>query len=369
MIALKTRNYFYFKSAIFLFLITLILVSSFQNCIKSSFQIEKTQLNSHNNIINDDDDDDDDDDIPKIIDKWPITKESCLNRSQDLITTLTGTLTTQYRIPVVTDGTTFDFRDLITTAYPFDTKYPMSLGPTSQPKDICVIGGNVSGQLDHSWTWTYIKSNHDGDGMRIEGRNWFYVDGLRVDNVEDGLSPRGPQTSERPTLYARNLYFTYIRDDCIENDACLPARVQDSLFDGCYMGVSERPGNAAPCDESAIDHTFEMENVLLRLQAMPREDGSDGTAHGHIFKWTSGPYAGKVLVKNSIFLVEEISYSGNGPMGFPEGTIAENVTLVWLGPGDYPAPVPNGVTVTKDISIWQKARSEWLTKHGYDESK
>jgi hypothetical protein len=45
--------------------------------------------------------------------------------------------------------------------------------------------------------------------------------------------------------------------------------------------------------------------------------------------------------------------------------VAQNVTLVWTGPGDYPAPVPQGVQVTKDRAVWDAARSEWLAHHGY----
>jgi streptogramin lyase len=53
-------------------------------------------------------------------------------------------------------------------------------------------------------------------------------------------------------------------------------------------------------------------------------------------------------------------------MRFPPGTVAENVTLVWTGPGDYPGPLPAGVTVTRDSSVWYAARTAWLQRHGFD---
>lgn len=339
-----------------------------QNCSELNLAAELSKLSDDNN---DTDDDDDDNDGPPPNPKWvkggdTPTIEDCLPRPADHVTLVEGTLTERYRTANVPNDTTYDFRNLTTTAYPNGGLYPLSLGNDGGTSGICVLGGTVLGQLDRNLTWPEVKLNYDGDGLRIEGSQWYYVDGLRLDNVEDGLSPRGPQDANHPTLYARNLYFTYVRDDCIESDACLPGIVEDSLFDGCYMGISERPGNAASCPESLAGHEFVMDGVLLRLQAMPREDGSDGDAHGHFFKWTNNPTSGKLIVRNSILLAAEVSYSGRNTMGFPDGAVAENVTLVWLGEGDFPTSLPPGVTVTKDIQVWESARSAWLKRHGYE---
>lgn len=46
------------------------------------------------------------------------------------------------------------------------------------------------------------------------------------------------------------------------------------------------------------------------------------------------------MLRNSIFLVEHALVNGARAMRFPEGTVARDVTLVWTGPGGYPAPVP-----------------------------
>ena len=70
-------------------------------------------------------------------------------------------------------------------------------------------------------------------------------------------------------------------------------------------------------------------------------------------------------MRNSVFLVERVSMNGRKAMRFPDRTIAENVTLVWTGPGDYPAPVPRGVKVVKDRKVWEAARRAWLARHGY----
>jgi hypothetical protein len=102
---------------------------------------------------------------------------------------------------------------------------------------LCIVGGTLIGQQPRSLTWPQMKHQpgYDGDGLRINGAGWYVVDGLRVDNVEDGISPFGDG------FVGRNLYFTYIRDDCIENDAISGGYVSDSLFDGCLHGPVGAP--------------------------------------------------------------------------------------------------------------------------------
>jgi len=37
--------------------------------------------------------------------------------------------------------------------------------------------------------------------------------------------------------------------------------------------------------------------------------------------------------------------------------------MVWLGPGDYPVPLPSCFTVTKDRSVWDNAVAAWKANH------
>jgi hypothetical protein len=264
------------------------------------------------------------------------------------------------------DDTTYDLRGLRSTAYPGKTLYPLSFGdvrhgrPTGTvAQHLCVVGGTVVGQQPRSLTWQQVKHTYDGDGLRVQAGGWYVVDGLRVDNVEDGISPFGDG------FVGRGLYFTYIRDDCIENDAISGGVVTDSLFDGCSMGLSERPSKGFQPTPPPAGETFTLDGVLLRLQPMPRDDATDadGLGNGQLFKWSR--WANRLVLRNTTFLVERVSANGAKAMKFPEGTVAQNVTLVWTGPGDYPAPVPQGVQVTKDRAVWDAARSEWLARHGY----
>jgi hypothetical protein len=288
--------------------------------------------------------------------------DACLRRPGTV--RLTGRRHTGYQVDAPPSGANYDLRGVVSDAYPDRSLYPLVFGrvrhgrPTGGTAErLCVVGGTVVGRQPRGLTWQEMKHQHDGDGLRVQAGGWYVIDGLRVDNVEDGISPFGDG------FVGRNLYFTYIRDDCIENDAISGGLVVDSLFDGCSMGLSERPSKGFSPVRAPAAETFTMDGVLLRLQPMPRDDAPDGLGNGQLFKWS--PWANRLVLRNSIFLVERVSMNGPKAMAFPKETVAQNVTLVWTGPGSYPAPVPAGVRVTKDRSVWDAARSRWLARHGY----
>lgn len=266
-------------------------------------------------------------------------------------------------------GSIFDARDAIIDAYPYRALYPFSVGGTPAPERICVVGGLVAGDAPRSLTWREMKSKFDGDGLRIAGNVWYAVNGLRVDNVSDGIAPRGTKDrypADGDGFEFRNLYFTYIRDDCVENDEIAAGAIYDSLFDGCYTGISERPSSDSPqwAHPASPGETLLLDGVLLRLEPMPGPRGTgDDTdlGHGQLFKWSE--VANRPVIRRSMFLVtQEPTSTSSFP--FPPGTTTENVTIVWLGDGPFRWPVPTGTTVTTDRSVWDQARADWLRRHG-----
>ena len=88
--------------------------------------------------------------------------------------------------------------------------------------------------------------------------------------------------------------------------------------------------------------------------------GSDGD-HNRLWKLAQG--LPPIVMRDSVLLVEERGVANAQP--FPPDFTAENVSLVWLGSGPYPFPLPPGVTVTTDPQVWEEARTGWLTDHGY----
>ena len=211
-----------------------------------------------------------------------------------------------------------------------------------------------------------MKGLYDGDGIRIEAPGEKVVDGIFMDNVQDGFSPRGGGTW---TL--RNSHLKYVRDDFIENDGLLSGEIVDCLADGVFVFLSARPGKKSDPDklDAREPPVVKIRDTLVHVEAMPFDGDMklknqryivDGKACGQLFKWSR--WAGTVEVKNCIFRWDQMSASGPTPMSFPAGSY-ENVTLIWLGEGDFPKPLSDGITLSRDVSIWDKAKAEWLERH------
>jgi len=267
------------------------------------------------------------------------------------------------------DGRTFDLRGMTSTAYGNTTEHALTFGITGgdvTAGGLCILGGDIRSSVSLARTWDDLNDNMNGGALSFGTRSGVgVVDGLRADNVFDGISAKGDPPAQ---LVVRNIWFTNIRDDCIENDTHPKSlTVRDSLLDGCFVGISERPGSDdswnRPTGTTTLDH------VLLRLQPMSYGTGcryeqacTDGRGHHVFFKWseTATP---NVVIRDSVLRMDRYSINGPTPMRFPPGTRAERSVLVWLGPGAYPHPVPSGMAVTRDVRVWERAKADWLCRH------
>ncbi|MDA7920847.1 hypothetical protein N9B73_03735 [Verrucomicrobiales bacterium] len=192
------------------------------------------------------------------------------------------------------------------------------------------------------------------------------VDEIYMDNVQDGFSPRRGGTW---TLH--NSHLKYVRDDFVENDRLLSGEIHNCFADGVFVFLSARPGKKSNREmlDARTPPLVKITDTLVHLEAQPFDGDMklhdqryiiDGKACGQLFKWSQ--WAGTVEVKNCIFRWDEMTSSGPTLMTFPKGTY-EKVTLIWLGEGDYPKPLPEGVTLSRDLNIWESAKAEWLTRH------
>jgi len=288
----------------------------------------------------------------------PASTSDCLARGEN--TTVSGTLRQPYRADRTPDDHTYDLRRATSVAYGRSTNYPVLFGKGRAGTNLCVLGGHVIGQQPRNLTYQAVYSRYNGDGLWVQGQGSYLVHGFRAENVEDGISLQG---GDGDFAQVSGAYLSYVRDDCVENDHIIGGRVSDSLFDGCFMGISERPDADARPSRAPAGETFTLDRVLLRIAPQPNERASDGAGNGQLFKWS--PDANRLVLRNSVFLIEEEPIRGRTPLAFPAGTTAENVTLVWLGAGAYPGPLPGGVTVVRDRSVWETARARWLVDHGY----
>ena len=136
----------------------------------------------------------------------------------------------------------------------------MSLGDKDKggvPTGLCIVGGKTVGQQSENLTWNQMHDVYHGGGLRTYTSDTV-VNGWRIRNTADGFQPRD---GENWTLV--NNYYEYIRDDCVENDDRLGGAIYDSLFDGCYTGLSEQDAG------STAGETLILDGVLMRLQPMP----------------------------------------------------------------------------------------------------
>src|SRR5690606_24524978 len=87
----------------------------------------------------------------------------------------------------------------------------------------------------------------------------------------------------------------------------------------------------------------------------------DGLGCGMIFKmdWNQPDRSGKADLRDTVILVPRHSASSNRAMQFAPGRY-ERVTVVWLGRGDYPWPPPAGVTITRDRSVFDRAKAAFM---------
>jgi hypothetical protein len=295
---------------------------------------------------------------------------ACLSRDQAQVTRVDGTLPT-YRIESVADDRTYDLRRATIVGYPSVNRYALLFGKQGPGDATCVLGGKIVGQQSRSFSWHTMKQRLDGDGLNFRSQGGI-VDGIRIDNIEDGIGTTGGDPSG---VTIRNVLLTYIRDDCIENDAIVGLRIQDSLLDGCFNGVSERPGRSGSPPSPSPGEALTLDGVLMRLRPMPYDqtralcpqNAADGLGSSGFFKWSR--YANRLVVRDTVLLAERGSVNCGASMSFPGDGVYENVTLVWLGQGSYPGRLPpSGVTVTTDRRIWDQARARWLARHGYPTS-
>jgi hypothetical protein len=299
----------------------------------------------------------------------PTDAHACLARERvESVTTDTGGALRDALVNhMVADDVTYDLRGVTFIGQqdlesPGVSVKPLNLGDGTRPARLCVIGGLVQGTHSRDLDWMHFKDDPgggDGPAYRLAGSGWTLLDGIRVDNMMDGVAPLSDG------VVIRNAYFNYVRDDCISDDRLMRVTVEDSLFDGCYTAFSRRPDKGSPLyDEPRDTSLLELDRVLVRLQAMPgghNQPASKKTYNG-FWKWSN--VTGPALIRDSILLAEETDARRSG-LDWPSNVTAENVTLVWTGEGPYPGVLPaQGVEVTDDIAVWEEARSRWLERHG-----
>ena len=223
---------------------------------------------------------------------------------------------------------------------------------------VCWHGGTVVGTYPPDTTWDAF--HHTGAfGFTNPGS---VIAGLRVHNYGDAINiRRGAEDFE-----IRDVHATEVHDDCIQNDFLYSGIVEDSLFDGCSVGVSARP-SASNTTSDGRTETMTIRHSLLRLEPMPTVYSGPAPGHGGFFKWDFDTgRSPRLVVEDNVLRADQPP--NNGSLGLPDGyevTCARN-TIVWLGEGEFPdasswrsrCPDTRIVTTT---STWTDAVATWIT--------
>lgn len=287
--------------------------------------------------------------------------------------TLSGITDKKYSV-VAPNNTLFDATNWMSTAIG-----PSLFGTASRAADIYGSnnsgggsnitwrGGVIAGSIPPAWSW---RKTHDfgGGGFFIHNAGpieWQYV---RIHNVEDGIKLREtPEYSNTGRWMFRDSYFTAIRDDAIDNDRFEPGTVQDCLFDGVYVFMSEQDENVGRNTPigSREHNTIYVRRVYVRLYGT---NGADGP--GKWFKWQGNVPHHRLEVSDSVFAIGSTPRLGWSMETIPPEVnwVGNNNFILWLGElGAYGGPKPEEVTFLEGAAArdkWISVRNKWLNDHG-----
>ncbi|MDP9329886.1 MAG: hypothetical protein M3P11_04505 [Actinomycetota bacterium] len=288
-----------------------------------------------------------------------IATKGCVGAGRSVVNTPIATLTTGYAPRPASDTT---FRASGTTWLPDLGTYPIDIDPGGER--LCWFDGAVFGSITPDMTWEQAHVFNQ-PCLRVVATVWMEVDRLRCDGTDDGFRPRESETAAQNTMMTvRDTYFTNIHDDCLENDGVIGGLLQDDLWDGCFTGISERPSTDQGAFAQPPGETLTLDHMIIGLQRFPQDSGLLG--ENALFKWSAS--ANDLVIECSVFKVDSLSVNGIDTMTIP-GTIDDSgcprhpSTLIWLGGGRYPAPLPAGLKVTSDISVWDSAVADWKQRH------
>jgi len=260
-----------------------------------------------------------------------------------------------------------------------------AIASRGDPSDsgMCWAGGYVYSSKPWDASWADHK---DLDGPTRNSsvfNNASYemtLTGMHFFNVHDG-----PRSNNADNWTVQHVWGEYIRDDCIENDHLSSGRVSDSLFDGCYTGISTRSSGSA----DGRGHVVTIERVLLRLQPMPypykwRSKGGTIDENGNSYNGLGIPYGHGKFFKyqernkemNNHFVLKDSVFAasfGNirrSNFNLPHPDLidqCEGVTVAWLADSPFRgggniAAVQSKFPACITILEGQEARAFWRQK-------
>ncbi len=219
---------------------------------------------------------------------------------------------------------------------------------------LCLDGGRIIGTYPINTPWTTF---HHTGALDFTNAN-FTSNNIYITNYGDGIRARAGANN----WTIRAAHLAYLHDDCLENDRLGNGVVTDSLFDGCYVGLSARP-SAGDTTSEGRHNTMRVDHSLIRLQPMMSVYKGPAPGTGGFFKWDDTGRAPKLALYDNIFRADQLP--NHGSLGLPPGyqVSCGNNIIVWLGHGAYPNPLPSCFRVTTDRGVWDRAVAAWHSRH------
>jgi len=226
--------------------------------------------------------------------------------------------------------------------------------------DVTFSGGRVRSDVPllSDWGPTYCNSA----ALFIRGGDRAIVEHVRVEGSWDAF--RFSDGAVDFTL--RGVWVSNFRDDGVENDQVRSGRIEDSLFDGGFQGLSLDPGGSGgPSDFD--DHLVVLDHYIQRLAVFSYEGAP---SHGTLFKGTE--YAPRMEIVHSVFAAEVDSFASEGRLTSVLDQVqhCENNYFLWLGDGPVPTSysdhLPECFTVFEGEEAderWVAVRNNWIDCH------
>lgn len=234
-------------------------------------------------------------------------------------------------------------------------RYPLAF---VKSKDVEVSGGLFRGQVPllSDWRATYCNSA----AVRFEDSPNATITGMRVRKSWDAVRFSGKSAG---FLLAES-WISATRDDCVENDYLLAGAIRDTLFDGCFSGISiqDPDGERRPKKGKVL----KLRDVLLRMQSMPYK----GEIR-HALPIKTNGVGPKIDVKNSVFAIESLPMIGDHHMKAMWRLIGDckNNKLLVLGSRIKRSELrglPDCFKLIQGSAAreeWQQVRQNWIDCH------
>jgi hypothetical protein len=224
--------------------------------------------------------------------------------------------------------------------------------------DICWHGGSAVNTYSDNTSWSTF---HDTYAFQGYGRDQI-VEDFAARNFGDGIKWMDALTDN---WTVRRVHLQHMHDDCVETDWLKGGRIEDVLFEGCYVFLAARPRSGSTVDGSR--NTIAVDRAVVWMEPMPTVYSGPAPSTGAVFKIdnSSSSRSPRLVLRNIVLRVDVKPGVGNACLN-PAGLVVESVnnTVVWLGQGDYPClPLPAGWTLTRDKAVWDAAVNDWNARH------